>query len=66
MSKYFLKTPFHGAQTTLFCALDDEALKYESGKYYSDCAEKTPGLDAQNEFYQKRLWDISKAAVGLK
>ena len=63
--KYVLKTPFHGAQTTLYCALD-EGITNDSGKYYSDCAEKRPSKDARNEEYQKRLWQISEKAVGFK
>ena len=63
--KYVLKTPFHGAQTTLYCALD-ESIKNDSGKYYSDCAKKKPSKDARNEEYQNRLWELSEEAVGLK
>lgn len=63
--KFFIKTPFHGAQTTLYCALEP-SLENESGKYYSDCKEKTPSRKARNEEDQKRLWDMSEEIVGLK
>ena len=34
-----------GAETTLFCVLDD-SLNMESGEYYSDCAKPTwPGIN---------------------
>ena len=37
-----MKTPFQGAQTSLYCALEKclEEPKY-SGKYFSDCAQAT-------------------------
>ena len=33
----YIYSPFHGAQTTLFCTLDNK-IECESGKYYSDIA----------------------------
>ena len=38
---WVIKTPFHGAQTTLYCCLE-EKLSAVSGLYYSDCAERRP------------------------
>jgi len=64
-TKLLIKTPFYGAQTTLYCALEP-TLENESGKYYSDCKKKNPTRKAQNEDDQKRLWDISEEVVGLK
>ena len=60
----FIKTPFHGAQTTLYCALEP-SLENESGKYYSDCGRKTPSRKARNEQDQKRFWEMSEEIVGL-
>ena len=65
IAKLLIKTPFHGAQTTLYCSLEP-SLENESGNYYSDCKRKTPSRDARNEDDQKRLWDISEEVVGLK
>ena len=65
IAKLLIKTPFHGAQTTLYCALEP-SLENESGNYYSDCKRKTPSRNARNEDDQKRLWDISEEVVGLK
>ena len=59
------KTPFYGAQTTLYCALDD-SIECESGMYYSDCAQKTPSAEALNKEDQKKLWALSESMVGLK
>ena len=43
-----LKSPWHGAQTSLYCCLDD-SIKDVSGKYYSDCGEGAPSKFAQME-----------------
>ena len=63
--KYVTKTPYHGAQTTLYCAMNPAAEK-ETGLYYSDCAPKRPSKAALDEQSQKRLWTISQQAVGLE
>ena len=41
-----LKSPREGAQTSIYCAVD-ESLSGESGKYYSDCAEAEPTSQAR-------------------
>jgi hypothetical protein len=46
--EFVLKTPFYGAQTTLYCTLDD-GIECESGMYYSDCAKKNPASQALNK-----------------
>ena len=63
--EYFMKTPFYGAQTTLYCALDPGIAK-DTGLYYSDCAEADPSPVALNETYQNWLWKISEETVGLE
>ena len=60
-----VKTPFHGAQTTLYCALED-GIERDSGRYYSDCKEATPHRNALIKEHWKRLWEISEELVGLK
>lgn len=62
--KPIMKTPVEGAQTTIYCAID-ESLANESGKYYSDCAEKMPSKEALNKEDAKRLWVLSEKMVGL-
>ena len=59
-----MKTPFYGAQTTLYCALEP-SIANDTGLYYSDCAEVSPSPVALNEDDQNRLWKISKETVGL-
>ena len=60
-----MKTPFHGAQTTLYCCLED-SIENESGLYYSDCDKKLPSKHGQNDEMAKKLWDLSEKMVGLK
>ncbi|XP_047469691.1 retinol dehydrogenase 13-like isoform X3 [Penaeus chinensis] len=62
--KFFFKTVVRGAQTTIYCAVD-ESLATQSGKYYSDCAEKTPHPNGLSDEDAKRLWDTSVQLVGL-
>ena len=62
--RYLIKTPFHGAQTTLYCCLEDK-LASSSGKYYSDCAEARPKAQALNVDDQERLWKMSCELVGI-
>ena len=61
----FVKTPESGAQTSIFCAVD-ESLDSESGLYYSDCAAKTPEPQALSDEDARRLWDLSEELTGLK
>ncbi|CAG2194333.1 RDH12 [Mytilus edulis] len=62
--QYIVKTPEEGAQTTIYCAVD-EKLTSESGKYYSDCAEKTPSKEALDDEISNKLWTLSEQMVGL-
>ena len=59
---FLIKTPFYGAQTTLYCTLDD-SIGGRSGRYYSDCAEMLPAPQARIVEDQKRLWRISQEFV---
>lgn len=61
--KFFVKTPFYGAQTTLHCCLNDSI---SNGGYYSDCRQKRPSLRALDERASKKLWDMSEKMVGLR
>lgn len=61
---FFFKTVERGAQTTIYCAVE-ESLSSHSGKYYSDCAEKQPHPRALCDDDARRLWDTSLQLVGL-
>ncbi|XP_034433152.1 retinol dehydrogenase 13 isoform X2 [Hippoglossus hippoglossus] len=59
-----LKSPREGAQTTIYCAVD-ESLANVSGLYYSDCAPITAAPQALDDAAAKKLWDLSASMVGL-
>ncbi|XP_026233715.1 retinol dehydrogenase 13-like [Anabas testudineus] len=58
------KSPWEGAQTTIYCAVD-ESVSNNSGLYYSDCAPKKAAPQAQDDAAAKKLWDLSTSMVGL-
>ncbi|XP_014285499.1 retinol dehydrogenase 11 [Halyomorpha halys] len=62
MGWWLMKSPKQGAQTTLYCALEDCV---ESGLYYDDCAvlESSPMSNDPN--VAKELWDKSLEWVKL-
>jgi len=65
LSKYLLKRNIDGAQTTLFCVLDD-TLENESGEYYSDCTKVKPNPAADDQDLIDNLYVESLALVGIK
>jgi len=63
LASFLIKTPFHGAQTTLYCTLED-SIEKDSGKYYSDCGvAKTSTKHAEDMEAAKKLWDLSEKVV---
>jgi NAD(P)-dependent dehydrogenase (short-subunit alcohol dehydrogenase family) len=58
------KTAQEGAQTTIYCAVDEKAGS-ESGLYYGDCKTKQPGSQALDPMANKKLWESSCQQVGL-
>ncbi len=60
----FLKSPKEGAQTTLYCCLDEKIAEH-SGRYYSDCKEKQASRNARDDEAAKKLWEVSLKMVGL-
>ncbi|KAK3860412.1 hypothetical protein Pcinc_033532 [Petrolisthes cinctipes] len=61
---FFFKTVKKGAQTTIYCAID-ERIATHTGKYYSDCAEKEPHPRGICDEDARRLWDTSLQLVEL-
>lgn len=60
----FIKSPWEGAQTTIFCAVD-EGQAHVSGLYYSDCAPKEAAPQGQDDEAARKLWDLSASMVGM-
>lgn len=58
------KTSWEGAQTTIHCAVSDEALE-SNGKYFSDCYPKRPSSYARNSENATKLWQLSEQMVNL-
>ena len=58
----FFKTPESGAQTTIFCAVD-ETLEGVTGKYYADCKEVETSELGNNMEDAARLWEESLKMV---
>ena len=59
------KTPEQGAQTTIYCAVDEE-IKNVSGHYYSDCKEKKLLKHATKDEDGERLWNMSEEIIKSK
>lgn len=62
---WFLKSPLQGAQTQIFCGVD-ESLEGVSGKYFSDCYERLLLKEVLDERLQERLWKMSEEFVKQK
>lgn len=60
----FMKTLEDGAQTTIYCSVDEKCAN-ETGLYYNNCAPETPAAKATNEAEAKKLWDLSVEMVRL-
>lgn len=63
----FLRTPFQGAQTLVYCATEPDLEKPEaSGKFYRDCKEAplVEGHQANDAEVAKKLYEKSLSLVG--
>jgi len=60
----FIKTPESGANTTIFCAVD-ESVADHNGRYYSDCKEARPASQAENMDDAKKLWELTEGLVKM-
>jgi retinol dehydrogenase-12 len=56
--RILLRSPEHGARTSVYLALSPE-LAGQSGGYYQDCRRVTPSIAAQNDADAERLWQES-------
>ena len=62
----FFKTPWQGAQTSIYCAVSEE-MEGVSGKYLADCKiqRDLKATAAADEAAADRLWRVSARMVGL-
>ncbi|CAK8680742.1 unnamed protein product [Clavelina lepadiformis] len=58
MFQPFLRNVFYGAQTTLYCVLDDDVVKY-SGGYFMECQHTELQSHAINKTARGELWKLS-------
>lgn len=58
-----MKTPWQGAQTSIYCAVT-EGLENKTGCYFSDCRAKEPAPEGTDDLAALRLWDVSAKMVG--
>lgn len=63
-ASFIFKTPEQGAQTQIYCSVDEKCAN-ESGLYYSNCKVSRTSVAAQNDEMAKQLWNISLKMVGL-
>jgi len=59
------KSPLEGAQTELYCTLEDFD-KLKGGAYYQDCQVAEEGASAKKEEDWKRLWEVSEKLISEK
>ena len=59
-----MKTPWQGAQTTIYCAVDKE-VDGISGLYFADCKRKEPAPQALDKLAAEKLWSLSAKLTGL-
>lgn len=69
LAALFLRTPFQGAQTLVYCATAPElSAPAASGKFYRDCKEAPlkEGHQANDDQIASKLYDKSLSLVGLE
>ncbi|CAG9838607.1 unnamed protein product [Diabrotica balteata] len=64
VGKMFYKTPVQGAQTSIYCSVDEKCSN-ETGLYYAECKPSKTSKLARNEKLAEELWDLSLKLVGL-
>jgi NAD(P)-dependent dehydrogenase (short-subunit alcohol dehydrogenase family) len=62
--RVFLKTPEQGARTTIYLASSPQ-VEGITGKYYSDCKEKTSSRESYDLNIARRLWNVTAQMTGV-
>ncbi len=63
-AKLFFLDPNGGAQTTLYCAVQ-EGIEPFSGRYFSNCALQQVGAVGRDDAVVKKLWEVSERLTSL-
>ncbi|KAI8441874.1 hypothetical protein MSG28_005557 [Choristoneura fumiferana] len=61
----FFKSPWEGAQTSIFLAVSDDC-DCMTGKYFMDCEESKMSFKATDQSNGMKLWKLSEELVKLK
>lgn len=61
---HLIKSPKQGAQTSIYCAVDEAAGK-ETGLYYAECKVKDSSNKSKNMENARELWEQSLKFVDL-
>merc|ERR1739848_382435 len=61
----FAKSPKQGAQTTIYCAVE-ESIGNDSGKFYVDCKETSLNFLGENQQTAEQLWTLSEKLMKLE
>ncbi|KAA0709803.1 Dehydrogenase/reductase SDR family member 13 [Triplophysa tibetana] len=64
VSKLWATDTVSGAQTTLYCALQED-IEHLSGRYFSDCQLVQVKPEARDDGISKKLWEISEKLSGM-
>nr|XP_055052646.1 dehydrogenase/reductase SDR family member 13a.3 [Misgurnus anguillicaudatus] len=64
LSKLFFLDAEGGAQTTLYCALQ-EGLEPLSGRFFSSCALQSVSALGRDDALARKLWEVSERLCGL-
>ncbi|NWS76945.1 RDH12 dehydrogenase, partial [Crotophaga sulcirostris] len=62
---FFLKTPWEGAQTSIYCAVAEE-LDSVTGQYFSDCQPAYVSQRGRDDETARKLWDVSCELLGIQ
>ncbi|XP_072286509.1 dehydrogenase/reductase SDR family member 13-like [Pyxicephalus adspersus] len=60
----FFRTPTDGAQTSIYCAVE-EGIEQYSGRYFTSCQVQRVQPHARDDAVAKKLWEVSEDLLGL-
>ncbi|XP_051891502.1 dehydrogenase/reductase SDR family member 13-like isoform X2 [Pristis pectinata] len=60
----FFRTPTDGAQTAIYCAVQEGIEKF-SGRYFADCEVQKVFPHARDDAVARKVWEISERMAGL-